>query len=180
MLAVQSLVWCFYWEWIQKYVAGLSCISHALFLGIELVSGGCFAYFADDSTTETERFLQYFDCFLDGMNVCCFTVFWTLETDLRPYHSAKDDCLKVTNSGIIHAVTWSHTHTYTYAIHSTHTCTQWLKECQISTDQWEDFTNAQKQIMCLSKETLLGLQMTGLLTAYKHCCYKWNVNITFL
>ena len=120
--------------------------------------------------------VSFFNC----MNVCCFTVFWTPETDLRPYHSPKDDRIKVTNSGIIHAVTWSHTHTYTYAIHSTHTCTQWLKECQISTDQWEDFTNAQKQIMCLSKETLLGLQMTGLLTAYKHCCYKWNVNITFL
>jgi len=34
-----------------------------------------FAYFADDSTTETERFIRYFDGFFDCMNVRCFTVF---------------------------------------------------------------------------------------------------------
>jgi len=78
-----------------------------------------FAYFADDSTTETERFARYFDCFFDCMIVCCFTVFWTPETDLRPYHSPRDNCLKVTNSGIIHAVTWSHTHTHLrYTLHT--------------------------------------------------------------
>jgi len=48
----------------------------------------------------------------------------------------------------------------------------YLKEWQTSTDQREDLANAQKQTMCLSKETVLGLRMTGLLTAYKHSCYK--------
>jgi len=124
-----------------------------------------FAYFADDSTTETERFVRYFDRFFDCMNVRCFTeCFEHRKPDLRPYRSPKDDRLKVTNSSIIHLKS------HCYMV--THTCTQWLKECQTSIEQQEDFTNAQKQTMCLSKETLLGLRMTGLLTACKHSCYK--------
>ena len=46
---------------------------------------------------------------------------------------------------------------------------QWLKEdflgyieeWQKSIEQREEFTNAQKQMMCLSKETLTGLKITG-------------------
>ena len=61
------------------------------------------AYFADDSTTETERFVRYFDRFFDCMNVRCFTeCFEHRKPDLRPYHSPKDDRLKVTNSSIIY------------------------------------------------------------------------------
>jgi len=85
-----------------------------------------FAYFADDSTTETERFVRYFDRFFDCMNVRCFTeCFEHRKPDLRPYRSPKDDRLKVTNSSITHLkwhcymVTHTHTHTHTHA--HTHT-----------------------------------------------------------
>ena len=53
---------------------------------------------------------------------------------------------------------------------------QWLKEdflgyldeWQRSVEQREGFTTAQKQMMCLSKETLTGLKMTG---RFKHVNY---------
>ena len=54
-------------------------------------------------------------------------------------------------------------------------CMQWLKknflgyldEWQRSVEQREGFTTAQKQMMCLSKETLTGLKITG---RFKHAC----------
>ena len=81
-----------------------------------------------------------------------------------------------------HIITHTHTHTRTHVIHMhtrarTKLFMQWLKEdflsylkeWQTSIEQRKGFTKAQKQTMCLSKETLLGLRMTGVLyISYMH------------
>ena len=57
-----------------------------------------FAYFGDETTSETERFVRNFDQFFDCFNVRSFTeCFKHRKPDLRPYRSAEDSRLKVSN-----------------------------------------------------------------------------------
>ena len=50
-----------------------------------------FAYFGEVETSETERFVQYFDTFFDCMNVRSFTeCFDKRKPNTRPYRSTDD------------------------------------------------------------------------------------------
>eukprot|EP00731_Ephydatia_muelleri_P023952 Em0016g223a len=98
-----------------------------------------FEFYNINGASETKRFADMFDRFFDCLNVKNLGEYKKKKKpNLSPYYDPNEECL-----------TWLEKEFLGY-----------LKEWKESVDNRSGFTEAEKALMCLSKETLKGLHMT--------------------
>ncbi|KAL5483877.1 hypothetical protein EMCRGX_G020295 [Ephydatia muelleri] len=98
-----------------------------------------FEFYNINGASETKRFADMFDRFFDCLNVKNLGEYKKKKKpNLSPYYDPNEECL-----------TWLEKEFLGY-----------LKEWKESVDNRSGFTEAEKALMCLSKETLEGLHMT--------------------
>ena len=106
--------------------------------------GHALTLFGGPEKAETAKFASMFDKFFDSLNSRnCVTAKQKRKVFLRPYFSGEDFRLNV--SGIGYDCSYN-----TYNV-----------KASVSEREKEGFTKSELAMMCLSKETLEGLQMTG-------------------
>ena len=120
-----------------------------------------FEFYNINGASETKRFADMFDRFFDCLNVKNLGEYKKKKKpNLSPYYDPDEECLTVSG----YHLCISRVHHFNYSIFM-----QWLekeflgylKEWKASVDNRSGFTEAEKAMMCLSKETLEGLHMTG-------------------
>ena len=125
-------------------------------------------YHGDASTTETERFVRTFDKFFDCLNVRNLQEHHhRRKPNLAPYSSSTDERLSVSAFKSF---------SQRFKVYEIYTHLQWLendflgylKEWKDDVAARDDVTKAQKPRMCLSKETLEGLHITGIVYPQKN------------
>ena len=114
-------------------------------------------FYGDAETSETKMFVQIFDKFFDCLNVRNLDEHRKKrKPNLRPYTSPNDERLTVSfKKGIF--------------LNICIIISQWLEgeflkylgDWKASVDSRPGFTAAQKALMCISKETIEGLHITG-------------------
>ena len=154
--------------------------AHSLLQVMSETVASALQFMDEDRTKETRQFIRMIDLFFDALNVKN-----PLEGKLKrkpfrfPYYTPQDERFKVYLSVLVGI-----THAFTRVISLYF---QWLKNNFLGyLDGWEKevsgrqgFTKAQQKRMCLSKETLEGLRITGKLHSYivsferplSHMCY---------
>ena len=140
--------------------------------------GHALTLFGGPEKAETAKFASMFDKFFDSLNSRnCVTAKQKRKVFLRPYFSGED--FRVNVSGIGYDCSYN-----TYNVKASVSerekkdsrfihvrILQWLQEdflgylaewkASVSEREKEGFTKSELDMMCLSKETLEGLQMTG-------------------
>ncbi len=113
----------------------------------------------------TARFVEIFDKFFDCLNVSNYTQGKHARKPFQdPYGSAKDFRLKVSILVVFMVCAYMYNHCVI------HVCIQWLQDEFLPyLDEWErsvqalkGYKKGQKNRMLISKETMLGLRMTGM------------------
>ncbi len=134
-----------------------------MFISLQVLSASvanALEYHGDSDSTETAKFVRLFDRFFDCFNARSIDeCIKKRKPDLGPYRDPSDSRLSVRLLTLM------------FNVYSNNSCMQWLKDTflkylrdwQDSVKARKDFTPTQQGKMCLSTQTLEGIEITGII-----------------